>query len=472
MTSKLTSLFNRTPLLLIFGILALIIGLGFLANHITPFLFLGAIVAIGVVLVIIGKPWYGFLLLVFFLPFERIGSYDIAGVTVRPSQVIALFTFFALFTEYARRQRTTVAPNPIVLPLLGFIIVSLFSLLNAPNLQRSILVLGFIVFISSLSILVPLLLRTKKQLSTFLRIMTLSFFLVCAFGLFQFVGDWIGLPQSLTGLRDLYTKEVLGFPRVQSTALEPLYFANYLLLPLSLLLVLFLSRDRTFKLPHLLALLGLGGLNLLLTVARGGYIAFACSAAVLAVFYFSKLWNLRNVLIGLAGAIIVAIAATQLMSFELIFAKFITHVTNLFTGASFSERVETFAIAIRAFELHPWIGIGAGSFGPFAAAHPYIMPSQGWKIVNNEYLELLAEHGILGFVSMISIWVIVIIRSIKALLRATDPFVKALLAGTLAAFLGILVQYNTFSILYITHIWFTIGVLIALQNMILKPKRS
>jgi len=38
----------------------------------------------------------------------------------------------------------------------------------------------------------------------------------------------------------------------------------------------------------------------------------------------------------------------------------------------------------------------------------------------------------------------------------------------LAAFVGILVQYQTFSILYIMHIWFVIGMLISVQNLIQK----
>ncbi|EKD76247.1 MAG: hypothetical protein ACD_43C00176G0002 [uncultured bacterium] len=59
-------------------------------------------------------------------------------------------------------------------------------------------------------------------------------------------------------------------------------------------------------------------------------------------------------------------------------------------------------------------------------------------------------------------------RSIKAWLTATkDPLLRAVLLGLTAALGGILVQYNTFSVLYITHIWFTIGLLITVQNIIL-----
>jgi hypothetical protein len=61
------------------------------------------------------------------------------------------------------------------------------------------------------------------------------------------------------------------------------------------------------------------------------------------------------------------------------------------------------------------------------------------------------------------------VRSVKALIRVRDPFMQAVLSGVFVGFIGILVQYNTFSILYIVHIWFTVGLLIALQNMVLHP---
>jgi len=451
---------------IVITLIALVALLGFASLVMNPVILLGLIGALGLGMVVMRHPFWGLLLLAFFIPFERLGSYDISGITIRLSQVTALLTIVAVFFTTAVRPHFRFPRIPILLPLLCYFAVGCIGLVNAPNLQRSIMVLLFTIFTCLISVLVPLCIRTPEQVRRLLKWFFISFVLVTLFGLYQFAGDWIGLPPTLTGLRELYTKDVLGFPRVQSTALEPLYFANYLLVPLSVLISLFLMRDKSFGTKKLVALIGLGGVNLALTVARGGYIAFAGALAILLCVHFFRLFTWRNFfyasLTSLAGAIIVF----QFLGLDTISTRFLSHVTNLFSGASYSERVETFTIANRAWMDHPWVGIGTGSFGPYESAHPYIVPANGWSIVNNEYLEILAESGILGLIAILLVFAIVIIRSIKALLVAKDPYIRAVLTGVLAGFIGILIQYNTFSIIYIVHVWFTIGLLIALQNIV------
>lgn len=466
MNIKKSHITNGVQLILL---TALILCIGFLTPIVSPVILLGAIAAIGLLCFVWKQPWMGFLMFVFFLPFERIGSIDVGGLTIRPSHVIAALLLITILARFASAPQEELPRNQTVLPMCIFVVLALLSLFHAPNTERSVLVLVFIVFTFAMSCVVPLLVTDMRRLHQLLRVLFFSFFLVCAFGVFQFVGDWLGLPQTLTGLRDLYTKDVLGFPRVQSTALEPLYFANYLLVPLSIALSLYFAQDRSIKLRTLLLLIGLGGLNLLLTVARGGYIACAVSVLLLLLYYFRYLWTPRNIIIGSVGLAMGIVVLIQLVNVEAVTEKFTTHVTNLFTGASYVERIDTFTIAWRAVEEHPLIGIGPGSFGPFSNAHPYLVPAQGWRIVNNEYLELLAEHGVFGLAAMLLVWCAVIIRSVKAIVRTRDSFLRAVLVGTLAGFLGILVQYNTFSVLYIAHIWFTVGLLIALQNRVISP---
>lgn len=447
----------------------LAVVLGYASLRVFPLYLFGGIVALGLLFVILRNPWHGMLMLAFFIPFERLGSADIAGFTLRPSQMVAALTMLALLLWFLKERTMDLPKNPTVLPLLAFAAVGVLGLFNAPNLQRSVLVFGFTLFTMTISIIVPFLVNSPERLRTLLRWFSYSFILVTLFGLFQFAGDLAGLPTSITGLRELYTKEILGFPRVQSTALEPLYFANYLLTPLCVLLALFLHNRGDFK-PHvLLGLFVLGSTNLVLTVARGGYISFAASALLLLAYYFvnKKLLTFRNIGLALLGTIVASVIVLQVVSFEEISEGFITHVVNIFDGASFNERVEMFEVAGRAFDEHPLIGIGSGSFGPYESGHPYLVPEHGWRIVNNEYLELLAENGIFGFAAIILVFLMVLVRSVKALVHGKDAFVKTVLLGVLAGFCGILVQYNTFSILYIVHIWFTIGMLIALQNIAL-----
>lgn len=428
---------------------------------------------------IFARPLLGVLGILFFLPFERIGSVDVAGMTIRAHQAFAIVTLVA-WAARALRRRTTIRSNPFVLPLAFFLLANGISLYNAVNMERSLLVFLFTAFTIAVSAVLPQLIRTRDDLRIVLRVLFVGAAIVTAFGLFQFVGDLAGLPITFTGLRPHYTKIVFGFPRIQSTALEPLYFANYLLLPIALLITLYFfesSREkdkRTFRPWMLLGLLILAGVNFILTVARGGYIALAVMLILLGFVYLRDILTPKRFFSMAAASVVVGLAAVRLLGIGGTFniQTFAAHVQNIFGGASYSERVENYEIAWRAFTEHPLIGIGPGAFGPYASEHSYVEPRVGWKIVNNESLELLAETGVIGFTIFLVVAIMSLLRSLKAWKRARDPFLKAVLLGLTAAWIGILVQYQTFSILYIMHVWVTFGLLVAVQNMILKSNLS
>ena len=366
------------------------------------------------------------------------------------------------------------ARNPLYLPLFLFLLINLVALVNSPNLSKSILVLGFTIFTILVGLLIPNIVKETESLQKITKALLWSALVVSLFGLYQFVGDMLGLPITLTGLRPQYTKVILGFTRVQSTALEPLYFANYLLIPICLAVTLFLNKKG--KPIFLLSIIGLGILNLILTASRGGYLAFLASLLIIALFYWKKIFSLKNIIGGLAILVLIFLVMPKIMGlasaenpFQTNLSQLISHAQNLFGGAAYEERVERYEQAIAIWHRHPLIGSGPGSFGALVATHPLQQPEEGWAIVNNEPLELLIETGVLGLAIIIIIAAILIIRSL-ALIRATqNPELKTLLVVFLAAFIGILVQYQTFSILYIMHIWFVVGVLIAIQNTIKSP---
>ncbi len=152
---------------------------------------------------------------------------------------------------------------------------------------------------------------------------------------------------------------------------------------------------------------------------------------------------------------------------------FIGQATEFETGAGIIERNETYDEAVDLFWQHPVTGIGIGNFGPAVAKYSHEMPAGGWLIVNNEPLELLVETGILGFSAILGLIIIVIWQAIRALRQTRfigdekdRKLLYAILAGLLAAFIGIIVQYQTFSTLYVLHVWFVIGMIVTLIQII------
>lgn len=410
------------------------------------------------------------------LPFERLGGFDVAGFNVRPSQV-ALAAAWFLFLRVLVQGGKVAWRRPAYLALAGFFAAAGLSLLNAENFGRSLVVLGFTLFTASLAFLMPNVLRAEHLLRV-RKAVLISAALVGLFGLWQFVGDMLGAPTWMTGLRTTYTRAILGFTRVQSTAAEPLYFANYLLLPIALAGA-WLLRSPDAKTARLLtALLGLLALCVFLTSSRGGWLGLGVTILALLWMERACLKDWRPLasafVVGIAGVALGVILLGRFFSPTLssVPETFFRHVITITDGAAFDDRAQTISAALAAWKRHPWIGVGYGGFGPHVSAFTYTPPDAGWPIANNETLELLAETGVIGLVAFIIFLVTLFLESgrRRRYLRSnplvaqqvspeadTDTFRVA----CIAALLGMLAQYQTFSTLYIMHVWFTIGLLLA-----------
>ena len=445
-----------------------------------PVLVLGGIIAIAFAVIIFKNPVWGAYLVIFFLPFERIGSFELAGITIRASQIFALITIISWLIQFFVTKKGMAAKNPTIIPIFLFLGFCVLSLVNAINISRGLIVLGFIAFVMIMSLMIPNLVRSKKVIKIILQVLFITTLLVCVFGIYQFLGDMAGLSHEITGLSEHYTQRVFGFPRVQSTALEPLYFANFLLIPVSLLLALLLFRkkgeeikDLPLKPIWMFLILILAVFNIILTISRGGYLALAGVAILTALIYFRRIFSFK-ILISLLILIAVTLAGTY--SFLIVTGKsenietFFEHVTSYEEGAGVVERYTTYEDAIDMVWRHPVLGVGIGNFGPQVAQIPWQTPKDGWAIVNNEFLEIWAETGILGLFSFLAIIVILVLRSIKAFIMAEDKFLKTVLVGFYIASFGVIIQYQTFSILYILHVWMLIGLMVAVQNLLLEKE--
>jgi O-antigen ligase len=463
--------FSHGRLLLVGGGFALLTGALSALFGIAGFAFgIGTAVAVLLSLAIFKNPWFGLLVITLVLPLERFGSLEVAGLTLRTSQVFGFLTLLSFLGAGLVRRKLSFRPYPGVVFLFLFLGAALLSLAGAPNLFRGALTFCFVLFTILVHFLLPNLITDEEKLKRVLRALFVTTGIVTAFGIFQFFGDIIGLPTAVTGLRDLYTSEVFGFPRVQSTFIEPLYFANFLLIPIGLLLSYLFSPHRTERLPFMFLLLGLCGLNLVLTLSRGGYLGLFVTAFAVVLISFRKVFTFKRILLSALLIVLVGWAFLQLFAFtgneDIFLGRFFRQATNLFSGASFFDRASTYTQAFDLFKQSPWLGLGIGNFGPAIALHPLQQPEGGWLIVNNEFLEILVETGIIGMTLFLAFLSSVFFRSLRVLRQSPDGFLKRTLLGLFAAFLGVLVQYQTFSVLYIMHVWFLIGLLVAVQNLL------
>lgn len=436
----------------------------------------------------IREPFWGFLGIVFFLPFERIPTYNFGGVDIKINIVLGSITIISwILSLLANPKKFKIQPNPLAIPLVLFITALFISCWQAVNFGRAEQVFGFILFTMGLGILALNMTSSIKNLNKIITILFISSFLVCLFGLFQFFGDLAGIPISVTLLKDIYTKEIFGFPRIQAFSMEPLYFANFLLIPICLGISYFFGKIKKSSDPdqankfldnrlNLVLFLVILLINFVLAVSRGAYIALIIALVLLFFVYFRRVFNWKNILIFAVTALVVGYGVIFALSKGEFRAtnEFVGHVLlkDMNAGESIQGRLQGFRSSLVMFNQSPIFGIGIGNYGPNISGKPYVNPPGGWPIVNNQYIETLTETGIAGLATLLLFLLALIWRSVKAYRQAQDPFLKATMIGLLAAFLGILVQYNSFSTLYIIHVWVLIGVMVGVQNLIMRKETS
>lgn len=127
-------------------------------------------------------------------------------------------------------------------------------------------------------------------------------------------------------------------------------------------------------------------------------------------------------------------------------------VSDQQSGSSVPGRLQTYRTAWALFKEHPLIGGGIASFGPRTVASPEQLAEFGYGIVNNIYLEVLAETGALGLLCFLGFLLSLLAEAVRRqrdLAQEQRLLMTCLILGLLAVF----VQYNFFSTLYIIYIW-------------------
>ena len=179
--------------------------------------------------------------LVFSLPFERIPSINL-GVNLRISQLLTIISLVFIIILVLKKDRQ-ILQFKIQKPFIWLVLFYFFaipSIFFVQDFGRFITtsIATFLVFCACF-----LVAHFTKSVWQSLRYLLISTTISGIFGIYQFLGDFLDFPIILTGLRPQYTKAVFGYPRIQATAIEPLYFAGMLFLPLFFWILILLNRE-------------------------------------------------------------------------------------------------------------------------------------------------------------------------------------------------------------------------------------
>ena len=160
--------------------------------------------------------------------------------------------------------------------------------------------------------------------------------------------------------------------------------------------------------------------------SRGGFLAMLAQV-VIAALLLMKRPRLRLAFAGMViGGVFLAAAVTEL---------------NLNTAAmnESASRFDIWRATIKLFAAHPLLGIGLGAYWIGITAHHdasgVLVPQEA----HNDYLELLASGGVIGFA--LGVWFLVsVVRLVRKNLWSNTGFVRAVRVGALLGIAGVAVH--------------------------------
>jgi len=262
------------------------------------------------------------------------------------------------------------------------------------------------------------------------------------------------------------------------------HFAGYMgmLFPLTVALFLFyrpqVSYDKTIRekfvsaitMPgaNLYLLLGTGAIlmavSILLSISRGGIIT------LILTFLFFTFFSARTAADSRKRWTFVLIAMVMIIISWLGWQPIIDKFGNLWgdTGLNTSGRLPVLLDSINLFRAYPLFGSG---FGTFIHMYPSVRTVPGEAVfshAHNDYIELLANGGLIGFLLCGWFVLAVLIHSIRMLIRRRDRYSILITCGALTGLLAFLFHsqadfqmYNGANGLYF---FFLCGLLVSAAN--------
>ncbi|HEV2386499.1 MAG TPA: O-antigen ligase family protein [Candidatus Acidoferrales bacterium] len=358
-----------------------------------------------------------------------LGGVEPSGQAVLEIGAAALFVWWAILA--IRRRQVEIHGNWLYLPLVG---LGLFAMVQY---VAGMSVYPYVTKIELLEWAACLLLffLTVESFCTVALAKQLIWFLV-ALG---FVVSLFGIVQHFTSNGRLYWSIPLaagGSPFGPYVNRDD--FAGFveLVAPLGLALLFFRAcRREHVALLFLFTIVPLGAA--ILSASRGGIIGLVLEFVL--VLFLSRVRRMgkRQVLIAtaltlVAGAFVVWLGVSEaIQRFEQLTPE----------ESSYNLRLSLYRDTWRIFVHHPWFGTGLGTLRTVYPRYAtFYLPGVIVNHAHNDYLELLAEMGVVGGLCGLAFIGLLVRQGLRNLQAAETPLGRAIVAGSLVACMGLLLH--------------------------------
>lgn len=416
------------------------------------------------------RPYKLLLTMVFLIPFNfviRVGPLPLAV------ELLKVFIWVPLVVHMnATRKMLPVSRHSRAVLVLGCLVG--LSLLRAPDFEFSLkecVRLG-----SNIGLLyaIPYLVGTREKVLEVARILIYSSLLVALYGFYQFsIHDfgalfWIVNPRLSTELAPGRSTFWGWRDRITSVLTSELELGHYLNLCIPIGIALWLqSRPRQRRWLFItIALLG----ALVLTFTFGAWAALIATVAIFGAF-LRRESRAKLLFGGMFAAVCACIVATTTPLRPLIITKIVSSGVGSVSW-DLLTRFDNWAFAFRVWLDHPLFGVGAGNFQ--ALQYDFDFLHSPWAPAGSSphetYLYILAQFGLVGFVSIL----VIVLGALRSdwKLRGDPKLGIVALGLAFALTVNLIGWFSDDSTFFSPHagylVWVIIGLSEAVRNIALR----
>jgi putative inorganic carbon (HCO3(-)) transporter len=319
-----------------------------------------------------------------------LGGLSISATTIA---LAGLYLSWFLRSQASRNseRRSSLDVN---LPLLFYLAITALSAAVAQDVSFSLFEVALLIEASLVYFYVANNVRTRDDVLLVVSLLLIACLLE---SMVMIVLKFTGMPSTIWGAPthihiDTDAKE--GFMRIGGTVGSPNFAAAYLSISLaSAASILFTNLGRSLKWLAI-AVLGLGGVALILTFSRGGWIALTSAVTLICLLC----WRRRGFSLKAPIAIVLILALLYLPFQSVISARLFGD-----DKGSAESRIPLMKLAFRIIEDNPILGVGANNFTIIMDRYLTSDFRAGWLFaVHNKYLLVLAETGIAGLLAFLA----------------------------------------------------------------------
>jgi putative inorganic carbon (HCO3(-)) transporter len=387
----------------------------------------------------------GVCLLVFFRPLVSGMTYPWSNTCIQ-TMLLVICAAWLIRTLW---KKSAFFRTPLDVPLITFFLCLTVSALRSVNSAVSLNhMYGFMTCVL-LYFIITNNIKTRREQRAVILALYFSVTLVCFYGIYQYF--W-GLDSARRIVSLYHCGEYppefiarLATEKAFSTFVYPPALAGFLVLvmPLSLSICLW-GRNRIgltdkTRFSRILYVPAFAGVTLLilscltLTFSKAGWLSALLSMVVFAYIWFAVIRRMRK-------SIVISVLLIPIVIFVLLLVSgCMPKVTLSGFAGSFSVRLGYWKAVPSMVKDYPFLGSGPATFGTIYPAHRPLLAHET-QMAHNNYLQVLVETGIAGFMAFMWLWARFLRRGIQLIKGSLQNRQKVLILGYFAGVVGFLIQ--------------------------------